>query len=161
MDFTKPDIAVVALVAILVVKEAISFLWPLLRPKEPVPRVCPMGGESLQKEVAAIRDGVARYAVHISEIARIANTLLEHDSKKFDLVRGILERTKDLWEWHNVSDPMTGGKLWYVPKQLQENMAALLQVSHQQTETMKDLDRTMKAFLTSQQELLRRMGADK
>ena len=91
------------------------------------------------------------------EVANMDDT--DPDDRR--LSKDILERTKDIWDWHNVSDPKTGGKLWYVPQQLQENMAALLQVSNQQTELMRDLDRTLTTFLTTQNDLMRRMGDKK
>ena len=159
MDFTNPEIAVTALVALVVVKEVLQFLWPFIRPTAPDPTIAKL--DYVSRELDRIRRNMEQNGKDHLEIARIVSTLLEQNSKKFELVRDILERTKDMWDWHNVSDPKTGGKLWYVPQQLQENMAALLQVSNQQTELMRDLDRTLTTFLRTQNDLMRRMGENR
>jgi hypothetical protein len=51
----------------------------------------------------------------------------------------IHEQTHDLWVWHNVTDPATGAKIWYVQQSLQKAINGLSVSIDTQTNVMRQL----------------------
>lgn len=49
------------------------------------------------------------------------------------------KKTQDLWEWHNVSDPHTGLKSWYTPRESQAIMTGVRREVGKQTDAIHEL----------------------
>lgn len=60
-------------------------------------------------------------------------------SESDEQVDQIAKEVRDLWEWHNVTDPSTGGKIWYVQRSLEKAMDRLSENIEAQTAVMQRL----------------------
>ena len=48
----------------------------------------------------------------------------------------LARKIEDLWEWHNVTDPATGGKIWYVQQSLEKAIEKLANNVELQTQIL-------------------------
>ncbi|MHC4065193.1 MAG: hypothetical protein ACYSUI_11955 [Planctomycetota bacterium] len=51
----------------------------------------------------------------------------------------VADQTDDLWQWHNVTDPSTGAKIWYVQQSLENAIISLSESIDTQTQVMRSL----------------------
>ncbi len=61
-----------------------------------------------------------------------------------DNFRKMDQRIDDLWEWHNVTDPSTGAKIWYIQKSLEDSVSKLAGAIESQTKVMQRMYEEMK-----------------
>lgn len=61
-----------------------------------------------------------------------------------DKITKIENKTDDLYDWHNVTDPSTGAKMWYVQKSLEDSVGKLASAIETQTSVMQGMYQEMR-----------------
>lgn len=159
------DIIIIAAVSVLVFLELLRLLWPIIRPPERQSDVCAalqVKAASLETKVDTLvnefRQETTRFQAQCSETLRLASTACDQNGKQFELLRENLRKIDDLHEWHNVTDPTTGAKIWYVQKALLDGVKATADATNAQIHLIEEIRTVTKQFLAAQKELMDRMN---